>query len=290
MSKKIGIDLLKGIAAYSVVWIHSSYGGLSTDDNWVIRTGLFFNGFAVPFFLATSFYLITQKVFFSENPYHFRSRFKFLVIPYITWTFIYSIFRLGKYYITGNTEKFNDFLVDPVSIILLGGAGVQLYYIPLLISGIITMFFMAKIIPKSKLRISLIILLLSASTLIYQLIIFSGNDFRIGANVAFQSLLNSIAPNLTTNQLIRIILVSLSWILRCVPYIFTAILLNHPLVKKKFCRFNIISTLIFLVTAITFNTIQYSSGPIFPKFIDELIVAYCFFIVCDFIVKSGVRK
>jgi peptidoglycan/LPS O-acetylase OafA/YrhL len=271
----VGIDLMKGIAAYAVVWIHS-YGGLSRfSSDWVTIINSFCNGFAVPFFLATSFLFITKKVFFiSGTIYWFKLRVKFLLIPYLVWTTIYSIFRIAKYLLTGDTEKFNAFFTDPVSVVVLGGAGVHLYYLPLLISGLISIFCFEKILLKSNLRIGLLVLLISLSTLIYQLIIISGNGFQLGPNVAFQHLINTTIPSFDQNQIVRVLLVIISWSLRCVPYIFTAILLNHPLISKHIFRFNITSTIIFGLAFIIVNTVSAYGISIFPSFVTELVVAH----------------
>jgi peptidoglycan/LPS O-acetylase OafA/YrhL len=270
----VGIDLMKGIAAYAVVWVHSSGGLPGANSDWVTITNNFCNGFAVPFFLATSFYFITKKVFFSKALNWFNVRFKFLLIPYLTWTAIYSIFRIGKYLLTGDIEKLNAFFADPISIILLGSAGVQLYYMPLLMSGVISTLLVEKNLPKSSLRIRILLLLISISTLIYQLVISSGNAFHLGPNVAFQYLISTIVPNLDRNQPVRVLLVLLSWALRCLPYIFTAMLLNHPLISKQFFRFNLMSTIMFLLVFIMINTVSAYGISIFPSFVTELIVAY----------------
>jgi peptidoglycan/LPS O-acetylase OafA/YrhL len=271
----VGIDLMKGFAAYAVVWVHSS-GGLSrSSSDWVTIINSFCNGFAVPFFLATSFLFITKKVFFiSGTIYWFKLRVKFLLMPYLVWTTIYSIFRIGKYLLTGDTEKLNAFFTDPVSVIVLGGAGVQLYYLPLLISGVISIFCLEQILLKSNLRIGSLVLLIFISTLIYQLIIISGNGFQLGPNVAFQHLINTMIPSFDRNQIVRVLLVIISWSLRCVPYIFTAILLNHPLISKQVFRFNITSTIIFGLAFIIVNTVSAYGIPIFPSFVTELVVAY----------------
>ncbi|MHC5673713.1 hypothetical protein [Nostoc sp.] len=40
-----GIDLLKGIAAYGVVFIHSTSGEFGSPSYWTIQLGDFFQGF-----------------------------------------------------------------------------------------------------------------------------------------------------------------------------------------------------------------------------------------------------
>ena len=68
---------------------------------------------------------------------------------------------------------------------------------------------------------------------IYELLLVSGNAFKLGPNIAFQALLASIYPEGNQNPLIRLLLVELSWIIRCLPYIFIAMLLNYPSLRES---------------------------------------------------------
>ncbi|WP_193195796.1 hypothetical protein [Nostoc sp. MG11] len=56
------IDLLKGIAAYAVGFIHSQSGEFGEPSHVNLQLLRLF-GLAVPFFLATSFYLTINKIF-----------------------------------------------------------------------------------------------------------------------------------------------------------------------------------------------------------------------------------
>ncbi|SRR5579883_1404735 len=133
----VGIDLLKGVAAYAVVFIHSLGGPFGNTGFWAEKIGLFFTGFAVPFFLATSFYLMAQKLYCSNSPYSLKSRLKNILTPYLIWTLIYLLFRTIKCLVIGDYQKISLLFSDPISILFFGGAAVQLYFIPLLMTGTI---------------------------------------------------------------------------------------------------------------------------------------------------------
>ncbi|NDJ24026.1 acyltransferase family protein [Nostoc sp. B(2019)] len=102
-----GIDLLKGVAAYAVVFIHSQSGEFGEPSYWTLQLSRLF-GLAVPFFLATSFYLTINKIFSDHKPYSLTARLKFIIIPYLSWSLIYFLARCAKYLATGDILKIGD--------------------------------------------------------------------------------------------------------------------------------------------------------------------------------------
>ncbi len=272
----IGIDSIKICATYAVVWIHSNGGEFHTEDLLASVITAFCAGFAVPFFLATSFYLIAQRVFFSDKQYGFVTRINVLLIPYLAWTLIHSIFRILKYLLAHSPDKLKDFFADPAAVIFLGGSATQIYYIPLLISGTISVFLIQKFIPKSKLEMKLVLGLFVLSSLLYQTIIDSGNSFYLGPNIAFANILNLTSSNLSTNQFIRVSAVITSWALRCIPYIFAAIILNNLIAIRKVLKFNAATTIVYFSMAFVFNILTACNLVVFPAFVSELTIAYCF--------------
>lgn len=89
----LGINLCRGFAAYAVVLVHSGDEtlGLPISQEAIYLRMLFY--FAVPFFLATSFYFLTAKPEIDTSKRFWSSRVDRIVIPYITWTLIYLLFR-----------------------------------------------------------------------------------------------------------------------------------------------------------------------------------------------------
>ncbi|HCF30704.1 MAG TPA: hypothetical protein DEV81_26715, partial [Cyanobacteria bacterium UBA11049] len=90
-----GIDLLRGLAIYAVVILHSDEGILVKPMGW--GAILQFSNFAVPFFLATSFYLIINKLYVSGPQFPWKTRLTRLLIPYGFWSFVYLLQKSIKY-------------------------------------------------------------------------------------------------------------------------------------------------------------------------------------------------
>ncbi|OUL19802.1 hypothetical protein BV378_31790 [Nostoc sp. RF31YmG] len=283
----VGIDLLKGIAAYAVVYIHSQGGNYGNTDYLAEKAGVFFTIFAVPFFLAASFYLLIQKIYLSTSPYSFISRLKSLVFPYIIWTLIYLTLRAIKYYIHGDITKVISLFSDPVSILLLGGSAVQLYFIPLLISGVICFELIRKNFFNIKFNVSILVFLIILSTLTYEVILSSGNSFNLGKNVAFVEIVKSTTPDLNNNPLLRVILVELAWVLRCLPNIFIAMFLNHPYINKKILNLDIFYTMLFFSLALSLNMFSTFGYSVFPPFITEICISY-FYLIFSILISNKI--
>ncbi|MBD2338941.1 acyltransferase [Calothrix sp. FACHB-156] len=273
----IGIDLLKIISAYAVVYIHSQGGNYGDTGYWAAKIGIFFNIFAVPFFLAVSFYFLLKKIYSDNKGYSLTARLKFLALPYVVWTLIYLLFRLVKYLTHNEISKMLTLFGDPIAILFLGGAAVQLYFIPLLISGIICFNIVNRIINKSLFYdLKIIVLLAILSIGIYELILDTGNAFHLGKNLAFINLINSTIPELNSNQIIRLLLVELSWFLRCLPYIFIAMILNHPVLNRIILKLSNKYIVIFFCLAFFIHVYSVFCNLIFPPFINEIIITYLY--------------
>ena len=88
-----GVDLLRGIAAYAVVFVHSGDEtlGLPISQNAIALRMDFY--FAVPFFLATSFYFLTSRNDIDISKRFWCSRVERILISYAVWSLIYVAFR-----------------------------------------------------------------------------------------------------------------------------------------------------------------------------------------------------
>jgi hypothetical protein len=74
----------------------------------------------------------------------------------------------------------------------------------------------------------LVFLCFFISIWIFDLIVKTGNDFVLGEGIAFKHLIDiSIFPNFVSFQLIRVILVVLSWIIKCMPYIIFSLIVHN---------------------------------------------------------------
>ncbi|EAW35510.1 acyltransferase [Lyngbya sp. PCC 8106] len=225
-----GIDLFRGLAIFAVVLLHSDEGITVVPPLW--NHILEFSAFAVPFFLAVSFYLGINKIYVTIGKYDLQSRLIRLLYPYLTWTLIYFGYKVFKYLIQNESENLSKLIQDPVSILFFGGAAFHLYFLPLLASGTLLVKIFSLILErKQQIKVQYLIGLLILSLILYELIIISGNSFDIGSGMAFQKWAGRNV--LEQNQLLRIFLVELAWSIRCLPYILVSSILVHPALKNK---------------------------------------------------------
>lgn len=257
MSKKqrlLGIDLCRGIAAYAVVLVHSGdhTWGLEVDK-WATSFRLIFY-FAVPFFLASSFYFMTRKrkIHFSVD--FWRSRFERIVIPYVIWSAVYLILRVIFLSISNQSDRLSNFLQDPLSIVFFGGSSYHLYFIPLLLVGTSLILF-SDYFASRQFKLRLLILFSIASIILNQIIIVSGNAFNLSQYLAFNELWNITSLSIENHPIARIILVYVAWLLRCLPYFFIAIILNRLYLEKGWIWFSKSSTAIFSIIVFIFANV-----------------------------------
>lgn len=227
LQRLTGIDLIRGFAAYGVAILHS--GDVTTAKSvsfWATQLQRFC-GFAVPFFLIASFYLLINRIYVTGKSYSLKSRFQRLIIPYLVWSALYVLMRLGKLYFLKeqvNSEK----ITDITAIVFLGSGGIHLYFIPLLFTGALFLGVVEKLIKRNITLLPILFLFVLSSIADY-LVFVTGNSFKLGSYVAFENLVNTILPNGNENPLIRVTLVFLAWLIKCLPYIFAALLINYML-------------------------------------------------------------
>jgi peptidoglycan/LPS O-acetylase OafA/YrhL len=276
----VGVDLCRGIAAYAVVLLHSG------DQSWGYISplasefrSLFY--FAVPFFLATSFHFSMDKVYTGLTVNYWKQRFQRIIIPYIIWTIFYLFSKILIFTINRQPDKIKDIFLDPVSIIFFGGASLQLYYLPILIIGTCSLI-IAEYLVKRHTRVSVLALLSIISTLIYNFFIVSGNDFQLGPNVAFQNIVKFIAPNANEIPLLRIIFVQIAFLIRCLPYLFIAMIFQPLMSKQEYTKYvNFITLCLFV-----FFIIVCSYGKLFlPIAVQELFLGYSLLILGIYLSK-----
>ncbi len=229
-NRLLGIDLCRGLAAFAVIVLHSG------DETWGVPVGYWalkfrtFFYFAVPFFLAVSFFFTTRNVSDKMSLKFLRTKFQRILIPYIVWSLFYVVFGTIFFSITNQFVRLNEWQQDPVGVIFLGNASYHLYFLPLLFSGSLLIFRIKNILKWQK-GINILAFLSVFSIVINQIIDLSGNSFRLNPPIAFSSLLNSVALEPIIYQLARFLLVQIAWMLKCLPYICLAIILNYLLVK-----------------------------------------------------------
>ncbi|MEO1429741.1 MAG: acyltransferase [Cyanobacteria bacterium J06633_8] len=268
----IGIDLCRGFAAYAVVLLHSGDKTWGSVSDSAKELSSFFI-FAVPFFLATSFYFTVGKSSIKLSSDFWKSRFQRIIVPYITWTLVYLAIKIPIFYLFQQSNKLDKLLDDPMGIIFLGGASVQLYFLPILIAGTFAITFLEYF--NKTIKLNKLALLSVLSIGLNQLLVLSGNSYSLADKIAFKSLLDLIAANANDNPVLRLLLVNISWIIRCLPYIFTGMLLKQLIPYLQSTKWNkmlhnIIPTLsltMFLIFAIWGRLL-------IPSSLNSFIIAY----------------
>lgn len=225
-----GVDILRGVALLGVAILHAGNG---KDSSGWVKFLEDFSTFAVPFFLAASFYLAAKSFYTHKTTSTLLTRLSRLLIPYLCWIIIYIIFTGLKYGVSSKFSQLSQVFQDPIDIIFFGSPAYHLYFIPLLIVGtvllkIIQKLFQKLITPKT------LFLLLFIAIVSYQINLVTGNGFELGSNVAFQALSLNLGIKLQELSVLRVGLVILAWSLRCFPYILLALLLQHPFIRKHY--------------------------------------------------------
>lgn len=275
MSKRAGltgIELCRGIAAFAVVLVHSG------DDTWDIPIAnsavefrqLFY--FAVPFFIASYFYFATKKAPQAIAQNLWQRKVKRIVIPYLLWSVLFLFSKSFVYILTGNTTQLHGLWSDPVSIIFFGAASYHLYFLPILISGTILLYFAEYLIEQKS---SLLLFECLLSLIVWEWLAISGNSFVLGEYTAFPDILNLFEPTTIFYSIIRIILINLAWIVNCCPYFLTALLLNHVWqVEGRRWVHHHLTSLLCLSCLICMNIIRTD-----VMFKIDVAIAYCFLLL-----------
>jgi peptidoglycan/LPS O-acetylase OafA/YrhL len=267
----LGIDLCRGIAAYAVILVHCG------DETWGIPVDPLaaefrhFFYFAVPFFLATSFYFTTCKPKINVSQQFWLSRIERTLIPYIVWSLLYLIFKIIIFSATNQTETIKSLLQDPLAIVFFGGISYHLYFLPLLFTGYFVLF-LGKILKTRDINIKWLVALSIMSIVLYHLMLVSNNSFILGSNIAFPEILELFSAQTTNYAVARLIMVELAWILRCLPYLLVAMCINYWFANISNRIINKKTTIVLLLIAfIVANVIRKN---FFSEALIEIFVAY----------------
>ena len=238
-ARLLGVELFRATAAFAVIVVHAAGFILHSDqapltaDRWLLGV-MQICRFAVPFFLAASFYFVIGKLLSAPQQFDpkafLKSRVTRLVIPYTLWSLIYLAVRVFK--LAKTTESIALLFQDPIFLIFLGGAAIHLYFLPLLFTGSLLVLLLKA--PALK-RQGWAVPLLLSSVLLYELLFVTGNSFELGVNCLQQSQGCSIAltsafqtaPNFK-NPLTRLLSVEFLWAVRCAMFIAVSVVLHQP--------------------------------------------------------------
>lgn len=267
-ARLVGVDIFRGFAVYAVVLLHSDEGVIALPPGWpwVLR----FAGFAVPFFLATSFYFAIDPIYQARKYFRLKARLWRLAVPYAFWTVAYLSYKAAKYWVSQDFEQLREIWHDPVAIIFLGGAAFHLYFLPLLLAGTVLIEPLRDWIKKCR-QPFVLGLFCIASLLLYELILGTGNAFELGPNTAFKTLVEQTFLS-NQNPIVRLLLVQIAWIVRCLPYLSMAVLLSYVGIDQRLSKLNWVGRLGLVVAFGIVNTV---GGYFLPAAIQELGQGYC---------------
>jgi peptidoglycan/LPS O-acetylase OafA/YrhL len=274
MSKKqprlLGVDLCRGLAAYAVVLVHSG------DETWklpisesAIQFRLIFY-FAVPFFLAAAFYFLTRRSPINISLSFWKSRAQRIIIPYTIWSLIYVALRSIFFLRTHQTDRLADYLHDPLSLVLMGGASYHLYFLPLLLTGTVLLP-VAKYLVERNVKMGSLVALATLGIVYNEIVHATGNEFQLGEDIAFAHFLAAI-PKGIWHEIARLILVQTAWIAKCAPYMLVALILHRLLTKLDFSKG--MSARLAIVCFILFSLVTTVGKVILPHSLQEVLVAY----------------
>lgn len=264
----IGIDLFRGLAIFEVVILHISEGIPILPTFWAQIAD--FALFAVPFFLAVSFYLAISKLYSSPKPYPLRSRLARILVPYCFWSAFYLLYKVGKYTFAGESSKLLNLLNDPLSLIFFGGTSFHLYFLPLLAIGMLLVK-SSEVLIKRNIPLKALCLISLASFLSYEILLMTGNEYQIGINIAFQNFLASVFPTGNSNPILRFVLIVIACIIRSLPYVLVGMILSHPSSTKFHLRCINGHPFIWLFIFIIFDEF---GSKILPQSLHEIIRGY----------------
>ncbi|EKQ68649.1 hypothetical protein OsccyDRAFT_3187 [Leptolyngbyaceae cyanobacterium JSC-12] len=248
----IGIDLFRGLAIYAVILLHIDEGIQTVPVAWSKVTD--FSMFAVPFFLATAFYLAINKLYHSKDSYPLRQRLVRLLIPYGIWSAFYLVYKSAKYIAAGESGKLAQLFQDPLSLVFFGGAAFHLYFLPLLATGTL-LIRLVEILIRRRFSFKGLGFLTLVSIGIYEIVLLTGNGLKTPENVAFESLLAAIFSSGNSNPLLRLFLVEIFWALKCLPYVMVAAFLTHPALNQHFLRRVSRHALIWILAFVVLNAV-----------------------------------
>lgn len=249
-----GLDLFRGLAVGAVILVHADEATTEAPVGWGII--LRFAAFAVPFFLAGSFFLSTKKLLNSEKPYPLVNRLKRLGIPYIFWTLFYLIYTVAKYTIDGDLNSLSQLFSHPINIFLFGGAAFHLYFIPLLITGTLLLK-VFDLINIKHLKQHQTMCLWIISLTIYQIVLNTNNQVKLVSFTAFTPLLTTTIPQFYDLPLVNFLSVEIAWALQCLPYLFSAILIYQHDLHLKISRANYAQKILIIVAFCLINGTGY---------------------------------
>jgi hypothetical protein len=196
-----------------------------------------------------------------------------LLIPYGFWSVVYLLQKLLKYLIKHEPEKIGGLFQDPLGLIFLGQSAFHLYFIPLLLAGTLLVPVAESFIHR-RIKLNVLLVFLMVSLIIYQsyrAFVSPAAPDPVNLNPAMLGQLELSSPAQHGSALAHVMLVLLGYMVRCLPYMIVALLLNHPFIQGRLLKFGLKDRVMLLAAFLVLNAF---TMPLLPSTVHELLRGY----------------
>ena len=267
-----GVDFGRAIAALAVVVIHACAAGdgIVRSSTATLRELV---SFAVPFFLATSAVFAVRSISATRSAWAVaRQRLSRLLLPYAAWTLIYIALKAASSKLADDPERLHALFRDPGRLVLLGGASVQLYFLPMLAVGMLVLPLVDAAARRLRYRADAIGLV-AVSIVPYWYLGWTGNAYDIAAGAGLRAWVD---PNRTRalDAVVRVAIVALVWAARLLPYLALGVLVRVFSLDRRRPRVALVAA------AIVFVVVEVGFRPFQPHILRELGVAFPLLLLC----------
>lgn len=267
-----GVDLGRAVAAAAVVVIHACAAGASPVSSGT-ATLRELASFAVPFFLATSAFFAVRAISPTRSASSImRARIGRLLLPYVAWSAIYVGLKAVSSRLADDPDRLAALFRDPGRLVFLGGASVQLYFLPMLAVGMALLPLVDALARRLRFRADAIGLA-ALSLVPYWYLGWNGNAYDIRTATAFRDLVD---PDRTkaVHAVVRLLLVALAWAARLLPYLTLAVVLRAYRLDRDRPRW------LLAVAAALFVAVEVLNRPFQPYILRELAVSFTLVVLC----------
>ena len=267
-----GVDFGRAVAALAVVVIHACAAGdgIVRSSTATVREVV---SFAVPFFLATSAVFAVRSISATRSAWAVaRQRLSRLLLPYAAWTLIYVALKAASSKLADDPERLRALFRDPGRLVLLGGASVQLYFLPMLAVGMLVLPLVDAAARRLRYRADAIGLV-AVSIVPYWALGWTGNAYDIAAGAGLR---DWVDPNRTRalDAVVRVAIVAVVWAARLLPYLALGVLVRVFDLDRRRPR------VMLVAAAVVFVVIEVGFRPFQPHVLRELGVAFPLLFLC----------
>lgn len=140
------LDLMRLVASFGVITIHCAPRTSGADFVCDL-----FSNVCVPFFLLSSLVLFWREAAADGASGHaLRRRVPRLLLPYLSWSAIYLAARGLKFLLSGQSLHTLFNAEEAPALLFCGGAAVQLYFLPVLLLGLVLAWALQHVLPRKK--------------------------------------------------------------------------------------------------------------------------------------------